>query len=777
MAKNNQGGSKTDIRFKLKNNVLARWIILSCITLMIPVSCAVINYFFNLNLLREQNDQINYFVLETVSNDADSRLTELRSVAENITADSDFSSYNLNAASERVFLQRALQCYQTLNIDKNNSSGYEALVYVPGRDYVIDTYTANELSWIYKTLCANDRISLALDEWRTVLESGGSATVLSSYFTISDQYGYNNYGKECFVYVTPNVYVGSEGVCWIHISVPTDFMNTMLESRLSEEMTLLILDRQEKVIGQYGKSATFDDLRMDMSESEGTVYFSDDGVKYVGTYRHSSISGWTYLLCTPEQSYMDAINSNRNMNLAVITVGAVLGIALVILVQKKNYSPLKKIVAILPKNEDEENEFGKIENQLRGLYNENRQMVTAIEKRKEQVTEANLYALVKGRNNYLSPLDRAELLGERYREQYYAFVTISLDPESEVLNGDGDRQMDRDLLWFVVDNVITEVAGEDYGIIRTMDGETLVYLVIVKTPEKKTLYETSAAEQFHTVTEFFQTKIQTEIAVTLGAVTEGDEHLESAYMRMEEINEQRYYTQPYGVLREADFTETYFSSRNRLQYYSKSFSEIARTGNLEAGKQLSREFFGEIRDSHYSFYRILYYVMDIVNYVIMDYHDEIIDKENHSETLDKEMNRLRQADNLSDLHKCFDSVFKVVCKGIDEEEQDGARLEIQIEQYVREHYADCNMNISTIASETKISSRYMSQIFKEKMGASLLSFINYVRIEHARELLKNTSMTVEEIAEATGYTNARTFRRNFLKTVGMTAAQYRSREV
>ncbi len=772
-----QARVRTGVRLKLKNTVLMRWIILSCITLMIPISCAVINYSFNLNLLGEQNDKINWFVLETISNDADSKLTELRLVAENITADNDFSSYNLNAVSEQVFLQRALQCYQTLSIDKNNSSGYEVLVYIPGREYVIDTYTANELSWLYKTLDTNDRISVSLDEWRAVLEGGGGTDVVSSFFTISNQYGYSNYGKECFTYVTPNMYAGSDGVCWIYISVPTDFMNTMLENRLSEEMSLLILDKQGNVIGQYGNSTISDTSNIGISEKEGTVKFESDSVKYIGAYMNSSVSGWIYLLCTPEQSYMDTINSNRNMNLAVITVGAVLGIVLVILVQKKNYSPLKKIVAILPKNEDEENEFGKIENQLRGLYNENRQMVTAIEKRKEQVTEANLYALVKGRNNYLSPLDRAELLGERYREQYYAFVTISLDPESEVLNGDGDRQMDRDLLWFVVDNVITEVAGEDYGIIRTMDGETLVYLVIMKTPEKKTLYETSAAEQFHTVTEFFQTQIQTEIAVTLGAVTEGDEHLESAYMRMEEINEQRYYTQPYGVLRETDFTETDFSSRNRLQYYSKSFSEIARTGNLEAGKQLSREFFGEIRDSHYSFYRILYYVMDIVNYVIMDYHDEIIDKENHSETLDKEMNRLRQADNLSDLHKCFDSVFKVVCKEIDEEEQDGARLEIQIEQYVREHYADCNMNISTIASETKISSRYMSQIFKEKMGVSLLTFINDVRIEHARELLKNTSMTVEEIAEATGYTNARTFRRNFLKTVGMTAAQYRSREV
>lgn len=48
-----------------------------------------------------------------------------------------------------------------------------------------------------------------------------------------------------------------------------------------------------------------------------------------------------------------------------------------------------------------------------------------------------------------------------------------------------------------------------------------------------------------------------------------------------------------------------------------------------------------------------------------------------------------------------------------------------------------------------------------------------VRIKHAELLLQETNLTVDEIAEKTGFTNSRSFRRNFYKIVGMNPTDYR----
>lgn len=89
------------------------------------------------------------------------------------------------------------------------------------------------------------------------------------------------------------------------------------------------------------------------------------------------------------------------------------------------------------------------------------------------------------------------------------------------------------------------------------------------------------------------------------------------------------------------------------------------------------------------------------------------------------------------------------------------------------NYCDCDINISAIADHFGITPRYMSRLFKEQTGENLLNFINDKRIGYARVLLQTTSKTVEEIAVMTGFASARTFYRNFQKTMGMSPASYR----
>jgi len=70
---------------------------------------------------------------------------------------------------------------------------------------------------------------------------------------------------------------------------------------------------------------------------------------------------------------------------------------------------------------------------------------------------------------------------------------------------------------------------------------------------------------------------------------------------------------------------------------------------------------------------------------------------------------------------------------------------------------------------------YLSYFFKEQTGENFIDYLNKVRIEKAKELLKDSSMSLSEIASQVGYSNAGYFNRIFKKIVGITPGQYRNR--
>ncbi len=96
-----------------------------------------------------------------------------------------------------------------------------------------------------------------------------------------------------------------------------------------------------------------------------------------------------------------------------------------------------------------------------------------------------------------------------------------------------------------------------------------------------------------------------------------------------------------------------------------------------------------------------------------------------------------------------------------------------IESYIREHYSDPNLGAAQISEEFKISTSYLSRIFREDMNMSVVSFIHQVRIAAAKQLLANTEKTISQIAEQVGFSNHWVFIRVFKKLEGTTPGAYR----
>lgn len=96
-----------------------------------------------------------------------------------------------------------------------------------------------------------------------------------------------------------------------------------------------------------------------------------------------------------------------------------------------------------------------------------------------------------------------------------------------------------------------------------------------------------------------------------------------------------------------------------------------------------------------------------------------------------------------------------------------------IREYVQTHFME-NLTTRTISQKFHLNSTYLSTLFKEKSNITLTAYIEGVRMENAKELLKNDGFSIADVAEAVGYADTNYFGKVFKKYSGMTPGQYRN---
>lgn len=96
----------------------------------------------------------------------------------------------------------------------------------------------------------------------------------------------------------------------------------------------------------------------------------------------------------------------------------------------------------------------------------------------------------------------------------------------------------------------------------------------------------------------------------------------------------------------------------------------------------------------------------------------------------------------------------------------------QIIKYCIDHYRE-NISISDIANELGVSRSCVSHIFSSRFAINFCDYINSLRLMDSVQLLKNSVLSVTDIALISGFSNLRTFNRAFLKQYGVTPTGYR----
>ncbi len=95
-------------------------------------------------------------------------------------------------------------------------------------------------------------------------------------------------------------------------------------------------------------------------------------------------------------------------------------------------------------------------------------------------------------------------------------------------------------------------------------------------------------------------------------------------------------------------------------------------------------------------------------------------------------------------------------------------------QYINDHY-NKKISLEDISGYVGISKYYFSVLFKKEKDITFSAYLNSVRIDKAKQLLKNPQTTINDVVDEIGFNDAQYFSKTFKKYVGMTVTEYRGK--
>ncbi|MEG0689222.1 MAG: helix-turn-helix transcriptional regulator, partial [Hungatella sp.] len=557
------------------------------------------------------------------------------------------------------------------------------------------------------------------------------------------------------------------------ISIPCDFIEDLV--RDMKQSTLLILDKNGVLQKQFGSHLPISpDTPFSIPEHSTMTALKFQDTSYICTYLKSDVADWYYAICTPNTLFLQEAIHIRNAALFTIFSTLFLGLISIVILQVRNYRPLRKIMGTIPANlkNKQNDEFELLENYYHELHEENRTMRQSISSRADYAKEIFLLSKLKGRDFYLSESDVSEFLGIDYSGKHFAIVSIYADFEAPSFQDSSVNVFD--LMSFSISNVLDEVLDSAYPYQKTIDEVFFVYLFILD-PPSLALWEEDSGQKFEQIYEFFKSNFHLDLSITISRTFDRFEYLASNYTDILNAFEYRYVIEQYGVLSVDSLQGIDFGALERLEKYKRQFNVSLSQHDYETADRLFHNLFEAFSGSEESLYSCQYYILSITSSMLFTFRNSMNAKIDNR-ILEQHLFQLTTCNSLAQMQSAFGGVLKLLYGMLDlnsEPEGNVEQLMTKVQLYVEEHYTDGNMNISSIAEAIGLTPKYISKLFKDTTSEGLLSYINHVRIEHAKELLRTTDCTIDEISFRVGFTNSRSFRRNFLKITGQTPTDFR----
>lgn len=130
-------------------------------------------------------------------------------------------------------------------------------------------------------------------------------------------------------------------------------------------------------------------------------------------------------------------------------------------------------------------------------------------------------------------------------------------------------------------------------------------------------------------------------------------------------------------------------------------------------------------------------------------------------------------EDLSDVQKWFLEKIVTAARNVKSKKHEYTNNIVeQAKEYIQNNYTK-DLSLEAVSRKVDVSSYYFSKLFKDVSGENFIEYVTRVRIEAAKSLLKDVTLSIKEVCVACGYSDPNYFSRSFKRYEGMTPSEFR----
>ncbi|MBP3312985.1 MAG: response regulator transcription factor [Butyricicoccus sp.] len=136
------------------------------------------------------------------------------------------------------------------------------------------------------------------------------------------------------------------------------------------------------------------------------------------------------------------------------------------------------------------------------------------------------------------------------------------------------------------------------------------------------------------------------------------------------------------------------------------------------------------------------------------------------------LKRILETASVAEMEECTRSFARQMLELVQDGGTNIEHLILSVKAYVDSHYGEA-LSLDQLAQQFYLSPSYLSRIFKRETGVNLSTYLQNVRIDAAKTLLRTSNLKSYEVAERVGINDPVYFSRIFKKITGFKPKDYR----
>lgn len=513
---------------------------------------------------------------------------------------------------------------------------------------------------------------------------------------------------------------------------------------------------------------------------KGSFFFNWDETNYTVSYgKFSRIAdNWTYVSASPISSITQPVVFVSKIILVVSSSALLLAAILAWLASRSMYVPVRRLMnVLLPEKtaaEKNEDEFSLMERQWKNIHRESTELHSKLSEQLPYVKESFLHQLLQG---YMYSHSEIELLRmmERYKWQVsnHRFIVLYVQLTGIASLEGKFKDGDEGLVTFAAVNMIDELASVHFDQSNTINFHDLAAGLLMIVPKDRSYVQELQAfgeELTHAVNRILKLRITIAISRAVDSITdislafEGAKHAanyrnfenENQIIDMEQLN-----------IGGDETTEQAFPFT-----LEREFIQALQTGQEADAYRLLDAFLNALSCKGAKAIDVQQGMLHLLGSV----QHAILISGIQPNRLFKGANLYEQLSQIREPRLILEWFqMRVTAPFLKEligrSDSQVKRLIEQAMIYLQQHYMQ-DISLDSCSDHIGTNPFFLSKSFKQVTGKNFIDYLTGIRMDKAKELLRESVLKINDVAEQVGYQHSY-FNRIFKKQEGMTPSQYR----